>query len=281
MKHYFDVDVAKKYGVHCAVILENLFFWIEKNKANEKHFYDGHYWTYNSKKAFAELLPYMTPKQIDYAIKKMVDARILITGNYNKSAYDRTLWYAITDFGYSILQNCQMEETNLGNGNPEIVKPIPYINTDNKQTDNKQDKKKVSKKNSFDTIISDYAKGNEELIDLLGEWLKVRKAKRAAMTDRAIQMNIDKLDKLAAESNMSVPEYLKEVICRGWAAFYAINNYNNTYSNKGQAKQQKEEVGELTKAIMERNAAETQQLGKTVAEQEAELERLAIERGIF
>lgn len=87
-------------------------------------------------------------------------------------------------------------------------------------------KKKESKKNSFDVIIAEYAKGNEELTDLLGEWLKVRKAKRAAMTDRAIQMNIDKLDSLAKQSSLTVVEYLKEVICRGWAAFYVINNYD-------------------------------------------------------
>lgn len=59
------------------------------------------------------------------------------------------------------------------------------------------------------------------------EWLKVRKAKRAAMTDRAIKMNIAKLDELAKQSEMTVKEYLSEVICRGWAAFYKINNYNN------------------------------------------------------
>jgi len=95
-----------------------------------------------------------------------------------------------------------------------------------------KDKKKVSKKNSFDEIISNYANGNEELKELLGEWLKVRKAKRAAMTDRAIQMNIDKLDKLAADSKLSVTEYLKEIICRGWAAFYVINNYSKETGRK-------------------------------------------------
>ena len=104
-------------------------------------------------------------------------------------------------------------------------------NIDINNIDNKIDKKKESKKDTFDAIISNYAKGNEEITDLLSEWLKVRKAKRAAMTDRAIQMNIDKLDKLATQSNMSVSEYLKEVICRGWAAFYAINNYSNNYSD--------------------------------------------------
>jgi hypothetical protein len=38
-------------------------------------------------------------------------------------------------------------------------------------------------------------------------------------------MNVDKLDKVAQQSGMSVVDYLKEVICRGWAAFYVINQY--------------------------------------------------------
>ena len=71
---------------------------------------------------------------------------------------------------------------------------------------------------------------------MLGDWLKVRKSKRAAMTDRAIELNLEKLDRLANESNLSVVEYLKEVICRGWQAFYPIkdyqaNNQNNTSNN--------------------------------------------------
>ena len=40
-------------------------------------------------------------------------------------------------------------------------------------------------------------------------------------------MNIEKLDHLATASGLSVPEYLKEVICRGWAAFYQIKNFNS------------------------------------------------------
>lgn len=92
---------------------------------------------------------------------------------------------------------------------------------------NKQDKKKESKKGSFDAIIADYT-NDEIIIDLLQEWLKVRKAKRAAMTDRAIKMNIAKLDELAKQSQMTVKDYLSEVICRGWAAFYEIKQYGST-----------------------------------------------------
>lgn len=116
-----------------------------------------------------------------------------------------------------------------------------------------KDKKKVSKTSSFDAIITNYAKGNEEIIDLLGEWLKVRKAKRAAMTDRAIQMNIEKLDKLALQSNMCVTDYLKEVICRGWAAFFVINNYSNNKQTPAPAAR-----NEQLDAYMQANAAANQ-----------------------
>ena len=117
-------------------------------------------------------------------------------------------------------QPCKKDKAELQN--------MQESNTSNNTSNNK---KKVSKKNSFDEIILNYSQ-DEKTIDLLKEWLKVRKAKKAAMTDRAIKMNIDKLDTLAKQSNMSVNQYLSEIICRGWAAFYVINTYSNTGYNK-------------------------------------------------
>lgn len=138
MEHSFDIEFAKRYGVIPAIIIKSFEFWIMKNKANDVNFHDGYYWTYNSTKALNELFPYLTTRQINYAIQKLIDEKILITGNYNTMKYDRTLWYAITNFGKSILQNCKMEVTNLENGNYKIVKPIPDTNTDT-NTDTKTD----------------------------------------------------------------------------------------------------------------------------------------------
>ena len=149
MNHYFNVNIAKEYGVHAAVLLQNLEHWIAKNRANGKHFYEGNYWTYNSRRAFAELFPYMNARQIDYALKKLIDDGVIITGNFNQIAYDRTLWYAITKKGYSILQNCEMDVTNLANGSNESVKPIPDINTDTKTTDINTDRDKGKTESRF------------------------------------------------------------------------------------------------------------------------------------
>lgn len=146
MVHSFDVNIAKRYGIQEAVLFNHLYFWIEKNKANNKHYYDGYYWTYSSKKAFTELFPYLTERQVDYALKKLLDNGLVVRGNYNKSGYDRTLWYAITKKGYSILQNCQMEGTNLSNPINNNVGPIPDSNTDIKTDINGQDEPDQPKK---------------------------------------------------------------------------------------------------------------------------------------
>ena len=119
-------------------------------------------------------------------------------------------------------------------------------------------KEKTKEENLFSEIIHNYAMRHEmpvcdEIVDLLNEWLNVRKAKRAAMTEGAIRMNVEKLDDLAAKSSMSVTEYLKEVICRGWAAFYPINNYSNY--NKGTQQEVKSAQQKQLEAYMQANAA--------------------------
>ena len=115
-----------------------------------------------------------------------------------------------------------MQQSLTGGGQQSLPNNIG-LDTSNNNTGKKGRK---AADNSFDSLIENFANGNEEIRELLGEWLKVRKAKRAAMTDRAIELNLQKLDRLAAESNMSVTEYLKEVICRGWTAFFPIKNFS-------------------------------------------------------
>lgn len=133
--HYFDINVAKLYGVNCAVILQNIHHWVKKNEANGINFRDGYYWTYNSTKAFQALFPYLSQKQIETALKKLRDEGVIITANYNEMKYDRTLWYAITEKGKSILLTGEMETPQKGNGNPPEGEPIPNKKPDSKTPD--------------------------------------------------------------------------------------------------------------------------------------------------
>lgn len=141
MKHMFDVDIAKEYGVNAAILLEHIGFWVAKNEANNANFYDGTYWTYNSRKAFHELFPYMSEKQIATALKKLEENGLIITGNYNKNNLTRTIWYALSEKGKCILHFGQIDYAKMSNGNSQKVKCDSKYNiynnniTDIKQTD--------------------------------------------------------------------------------------------------------------------------------------------------
>lgn len=128
--HSFDVDLAVEYGLAEAIILNHLWFWIAKNKANGKHQHDGATWTYSSTKAFALLFPYFSEKQIRCALARLKADGIIQTGNYNEMAYDRTLWYAFTEKGNSILQNVKNHYDKMSNGSDQKGEPIPDIYTD-------------------------------------------------------------------------------------------------------------------------------------------------------
>ena len=128
MTHSFDVEIAVKYGIECAVLLSHINYWCLKNEANGKHLHNGKYWVYNSKKAFAKLFPYMSERQIDYALTKLKKENLILTDNFNYSKMNRTIWYTVTDFAKCILQNCKMENTNLYNATSDNVDCIDNIN---------------------------------------------------------------------------------------------------------------------------------------------------------
>ena len=112
MNHSFNVEIATKYGILEAVILENINFWITKNKANNKNFYDGFYWTYNSITALSKLFPYASRATIFRALNNLEDAGLVIAGNYNERTSDKTKWYALTKAGELLLNGTESSITS-------------------------------------------------------------------------------------------------------------------------------------------------------------------------
>jgi hypothetical protein len=160
MEHKFDIEIATVYGLEEAILLNNLYFWISKNIANEKHFYDGHYWTYNSLAAFQKLFPYITKSKLERAIKNLKASGIIITGNYNETAYDRTTWYAITQKGMDIIKKHKIISENLTSisENPKWISknltPIPDIKPDIKPDCMHAEQNNFSKKENLEEFIT-------------------------------------------------------------------------------------------------------------------------------
>lgn len=97
MEHHFNIDVAREVGVNAATILNHIIWWCQKNAANGRGIHDGRVWTYNTAKAMSEIFPYLTESQVRTATKKLVDAGLVVTGDYSENRYSRPLYYSPTE----------------------------------------------------------------------------------------------------------------------------------------------------------------------------------------
>ncbi|MGL5328355.1 MAG: hypothetical protein ACRDD7_03730 [Peptostreptococcaceae bacterium] len=138
---HFNLGVAIEVGTDGAIMLSNFQYWITKNMANNKHFHNDKYWTYNTLDAFAKLFPQYSKRQIERILNNLKKDGYIETGNYNKSSYDRTTWYTLTqkywdlfsnDTNSPISPNGEMEKRKRGNQNHDSVTPIPDNKPDNK-----------------------------------------------------------------------------------------------------------------------------------------------------
>jgi hypothetical protein len=147
--HYtFSVEYAEKYGINEAIMLHNFIYWINMNKANNKNYINGKYWTYNSSKAFIELFPFWTQKQIEYTISKLIEKKALIKDCFNEDKRDRTAWYTLSDnfFSDCISENSENKLTNLGN---DILQNSEMYKTTNKKQQIKNTNKNNIKKENL------------------------------------------------------------------------------------------------------------------------------------
>lgn len=176
MAHQFEVDIAVEYGVNAAVLFQNISFWCAKNKANGHNYFDGRYWTYNSRRAFTELFPYLSERQIKTAIDKLVDDGMLVTGCYNRDPRDRSLWYAVTEKGWCKVQNRIVHYTEMSNAQGEDVTPLPDSKPISVKPDNKHTPRKGAKSvftDGFDEFWAVYPKKDAKQTAVKA-WLKLK-----------------------------------------------------------------------------------------------------------
>lgn len=209
--HQFDPAIAASVGLNAAVIYQNLFYWAEKNAANGRHFYDGRWWTYNSIKAFADLFPYLTGKQIRTALDKLESSGLIVSGCFNKSNYDRTKWYSPTCL------NAQTDLPKKTNENDQKGEPIPDINTNYKPV-------KYIRRELPECIPVDAWQG----------WVDMRKQRKKPLTDRAYNQAIDKMVAFEAKGQ-NITEVLDRSTMNNWLDLYEIKEQKNGATNRQHA----------------------------------------------
>lgn len=166
MLHYFNVEIATKYGMKDATVLQSLAYWLKKNVETKTNIHDGVAWTFNSVSKMREYFPYLTYNQLADSLRRLEKNGLIVSSNYNKMGYDRTKWYTLTplgeeltgisvrtsggDYGCSrearkarlaekqqaiaenkqqIVENSTMEDINSNIGMRQEQQPIPVIET--------------------------------------------------------------------------------------------------------------------------------------------------------
>lgn len=107
----------------------------------------------------------------------------------------------------------------------KIIEDISFVSNDTQDICNAESvaTRKRAPAYSAKKAIEDYTQ-DPELRELLIEWLDNRKKQRAPETKGAIGQNLEKLAGMAAQSNLSLQEYMREVVRKGWQAFYPIHD---------------------------------------------------------
>ena len=151
----FEETVAATCGVNAALLFSHIKYWTDKNMKAGKNIHNGKAWMYDTHEKFHASFPYLSTTQINRALGSLFKHGYILKGNFNKTKYDRTVWYSVSDTvlsscnsentenppndafcenAKSILRNRKTEIANTQNGDCEIATPIPNIIPDKEQT---------------------------------------------------------------------------------------------------------------------------------------------------
>jgi hypothetical protein len=201
--HHFDTEHARRYGLPEAVLIGNLYFWVQHNYANGTHDHDGRTWTYNSIPAFELIFPYFTYRQVRHALDSLVNQAVIIRGNYNARPADRTSWFAFTDEFLSENPLPKKADGTARKGTATARKGTSLDRTD------------------VNTVLNTDGESLAALgihQHLLDDYLEVRKAKKAgALTPTAVQG----LQSGAKKAGISLKDAITACCELGWQGFNA------------------------------------------------------------
>ena len=165
MNHSFNVEIAQKFGIEKAILLENFYFWIRKNKANKKNIHNGKIYTYNTAEAFTELFPYIKERRIAQILREMENKdNLLISGQFHN--YDRTKSYTLTDNALSFFEPSNIQKLDNGTSEKCIMEcqnSVGCLNTDintninsDINSDNKGKKPEIKQKQIYEHYQKNY-----------------------------------------------------------------------------------------------------------------------------
>lgn len=122
MNRSYNPDIAVVVGgIPEVVVLKEIAYWCERNRAEGKNEHDGRFWTYNPTRVWQEKFPEI--KNIGAVLGKLTNEGWIDSGVFNRTPFDRTKSYTVTDKSISLFLEMDSKDNEIPFG--ELFKPIP------------------------------------------------------------------------------------------------------------------------------------------------------------
>lgn len=175
VEHFGSMSRAAIYGL--------IVYWTHFNKNSNKNFYDGRHWTYMTITKFCEYTG-LSDRQVRRQLKNLEDEGYIISGNYNKIAFDRTKWYSpsdrtipfhTTEGSIPLGQDDRMDEDKMTASEADIMSsPIPERKDENKEIESKS----LSHSSQFNTLMNLFGEDPQYFSANKREWDKLTNAEK-------------------------------------------------------------------------------------------------------
>ena len=155
IERYYKVPIAKKYGIGEAIFIHNLAFWIKKNQANNRHYYRGYFWIYNSYRAFAKQFEEFSKSQIETIIKNLINKKVIlkdIISEREDNTSSHINYYTICDKEILKLYEIEYNEDDIEKQKPE--EEIKNTENNNNNFDNYTSEKSDTFSEKSDTTYT-------------------------------------------------------------------------------------------------------------------------------
>ena len=238
MIYSFDGVIANDVGVSAAVVFHHIAHWIKFNDVHGQNFVNGRYWMYDTVASMQKFLNFYTDRTIKNSIGKLVEAGYLLRDELGQDKYNHTKWYALTDKGmaYADLNNKQKSKFDWEKiSQSRKGKNFPIEGDKISQSTIKQNNTQ-NNTNKSNTIDDPFFTESLALSDALRGFAEMRKKMHKPLTNRAKELIVKKLEKLAPGDEESQIAILDQSVERGWQGVFPLHADANWQGRDGVGK---------------------------------------------
>jgi len=107
MFHILNTGIAGRYGVNAALVAQYIWEQVSENELADRHQYEGRIWMRSSQMMFTAVMPYLSKHAVRRALERLMEKGVIIRSEFGANKFDRTSWYAFTQFGRLLMQESE------------------------------------------------------------------------------------------------------------------------------------------------------------------------------